>query len=138
MRVVLDTNILLSALITGGTPPGRLYDLWRERRFQLVTCERQLGELNDVSRRPFFRARLRPHEVGTMINEIRRLAAVHQPLPEVARSPDPGDDFLLALAQAARADYLVTGDRSDLLPLGRHAGSQIVTARYALGLLERS
>jgi len=54
MRVVLDTNILLSALITRGTPPDQLYEEWRHGRFDLAPAERQLEELNRVSRRPFF------------------------------------------------------------------------------------
>lgn len=137
MRLVLDTNILLSALMVRGTPPSRLYDLWRERRFELAACERQLDELNQVSRRAFFRARLRPHEVGTMINEIRRLAVMCDTLPPVERSPDPDDDFLLAVAQVSAADYLVTGDRSDLLSLGQHRGTQIVTARLALQKIDK-
>ena len=132
MRLVLDTNILLSALVVRGTPPGRLYDLWRQRRFELAACERQLDELNQVSRRPFFRARLRPYEVGTMINQVRREAMMCDPLPQVERSPDSDDDFLLAVAQAAGADFLVTGDRSDLLSLGHRGGTRIVTARFVI------
>jgi predicted nucleic acid-binding protein len=49
-------------------------------------------------------------------------------LPRVRRSPDPTDDFLLALSEAGKADYLVTGDKSGLLSLARHAGTRIVSA----------
>jgi len=45
MRVVLDTNILISALMTRDTPPDRLYEYWKEGRFQLASCERQLEEI---------------------------------------------------------------------------------------------
>jgi hypothetical protein len=107
MRVVLDTNILLSALITRGTPPDQLYEEWRHGRFDLAPAERQLEELNRVSRRPFFLARLKSSEVGRMINDIRRLAVMCDPLPSVTISPDPDDDFLLAVAQVAGADYLL-------------------------------
>lgn len=132
MRLVLDINVLLSALMVRGTPPSRLCDLWRERRFELAACALRLDELNQVSRRPFFRARLRPHEVGTMTNEMRRLAVMCDTLPPVERSPDPDDEALLAVPQASLADYRVTGDRGDLLPLGRHHGTQIVIARLAI------
>jgi predicted nucleic acid-binding protein len=47
----------------------------------------------------------------------------------VKRSPDPGDNYLLALAEAGEADYLVTGDKCDLLTLARHKSAQIITAR---------
>ncbi len=135
MRVVLDTNILLSALITRGTPPDQLYEEWRHGRFDLASAERQLEELNRVSRRPFFLARLKPSEVGRMINDIRRLAVMCDPLPSVSISPDPDDDFLLAVAQVAEADYLVTGDKNDLLVLKSHGCTRITTARELVQLL---
>ena len=84
MRVVLDTNILLSALITRGTPPDQLYEAWRHGRFDLASAEQQLAELNRFSRRPFFLARLKPSEIGRMINDIRRLAVMCDPLPSVS------------------------------------------------------
>ena len=64
MRVILDTNVLLSAVMKRETPPARLYRAWREGRFELVSCEEQLAEIRDVSRRPQLRGRLRPAYVG--------------------------------------------------------------------------
>ena len=64
-----------------------------------------------------------------MVNQLRRLGLYFDPLPDVAGSPDPNDDFLLGLAQAADADLLVTGDKSHLLALGRTGRTRIVTAR---------
>jgi uncharacterized protein len=136
VRVILDTNILLAALMVRGTPPDRLFELWKERRFELVTCEAQLEELNRVTRRPFFRKRLMPGEAGRLINDLRRLARRFDALPRIERSSDPNDDFLLALAEVARADYLVTGDRSGLLNLKNQGITRIVTARYLLEHLE--
>lgn len=138
MRVVLDTNILISALTVRGTPPDRLYEYWKEGRFQLATCERQLEEINRVSRRPFFRERIKPSEAGRLVNDIRRLALMCDPLPSVERSPDPNDDWLLAVAEKAQADFLVTGDKSDLLTLERHGKTRIVTARFLADDLEKA
>ncbi len=137
MRVILDTNILISALMGYGTPPDRLYEYWKEDRFELTACEQQLEELNRVSRRPFFKDRLKPSEVGRMINDIRRLALMYDNLPNVRLSPDPNDDFLLALAQASNAEFLVTGDKSDLLELVRHQTTRIVTARFLVETLNK-
>lgn len=137
MILVLDTNILLSALMVRGTPPGYLYEAWRQGRFDLASSERQLDELHRVSRRPFFQERLKPSEMGRMLNDIRRLALMCDPLPHVARSPDPDDDYLLATAQAVAAHYLVTGDKSDLLALSSHLGTRIITARKMVQLLEK-
>lgn len=137
MRVVLDTNILLSALMVRGTPPDRLYEEWRHGRFQLASTEKQIDELRQVVRRPFFQARLKASEIGRMVNDIRRLAVMHDTLPAVSRSPDPNDDYLLALCQAASADYLVTGDKSHLLALERHEGARILSAKSLVELLGR-
>ena len=64
-----------------------------------------------------------------MDNAIRHLAMACDPLPLVELSPDPDDDWLLAVAQVSRADYLVTGDKSDLLATRNHGVTRIITAR---------
>jgi predicted nucleic acid-binding protein len=63
------------------------------------------------------------------VNEIKKLAENISALPHVRRSPDPADDFLLALSEAGNADYLVTGDKSGLLALTNHKGTKILSAR---------
>ena len=62
------------------------------------------------------------------MNQIKNLAEHIGSLPRVKRSPDPNDDFLLALSEAGKADYLVTGDKSGLLSLDRNKATQIVSA----------
>jgi predicted nucleic acid-binding protein len=56
----------------------------------------------------------KPYTAGRLVNQIKRLAEDVSPLPRVKRSPDPNDDFLLAMSEAGNADYLVTGDKSGL------------------------
>jgi len=70
-----------------------------------------------------------------MVNAIRHLAMDCDPLPLVELSPDPDDDWLLAVAQVSRADYLVTGDKSDLLALRHFGVTRILTAREFLDKL---
>jgi uncharacterized protein len=69
------------------------------------------------------------------VNQIKRLAENIEVLPKVERSSDPGDDYLLALAEAGQADYLVTGDQSGLLALERHRGTRIISAKDFRALL---
>ena len=72
---------------------------------------------------------IKPHRAGRLVNQIKKLAEDVGQLPRVKRSRDPGDDFLLALAEAGKADYLVSGDKSGLLVLASHKSTRIITAR---------
>jgi putative PIN family toxin of toxin-antitoxin system len=129
MKVILDTNILVSSLIVPASPPHQIYEGWRAGSFVLVTCDEQLDEFRRVTRYDKVRAYIEPAAAGTLLNELRKIAQRTGKLPKVKRSRDAGDDYLLALAQVADADYLVTGDRSGLLVLKRHGKTRIVTAR---------
>lgn len=135
MRIVLDTNILCSALLTPRGPAHQLYAAWRERTFDLVTSEEQLDEFRRVTRYPKLRRFIDPSAAGTMHNELRRLAILLSTLPAVESSSDPADDFLLAMVKAGQADFLVTGDKHGLLSIATLEGARIVTARQMLFIL---
>ena len=85
-------------------------------------------EVREVTRRVAVALRIKPVEAGRLVNSLRDLTLVIGDLPEVKRSPDPKDDFILALADAGAARYVVTGDKSGLLALRKHGGAEIVTA----------
>ncbi|MFO1429234.1 MAG: putative toxin-antitoxin system toxin component, PIN family [Candidatus Competibacteraceae bacterium] len=129
MRIVLDTGILIAALITTGTPPDLIYQAWRKQRFTLITSEWQLAEFRRVSRYPKLAKFLKPVEAGEMVNSLRRQALLLEELPRLDLSPDPDDNYVLAMAVAGQADFLVTGDKRDLLALGRIQQTSILTAR---------
>ena len=127
MRVVLDTNVLLSALITPHGSPDLIYRAWRAARFEIVTSTTQLDELRRASRYPKFKAVLQPHRVGTMVNNLQR-ALVLDRLPTDIEADDPFDAYLLAMALAGDADYLITGDhRAGLLQRVHIGRTRIVT-----------
>jgi hypothetical protein len=126
--VVLDSNIFFSALISPHGAPQRLYQAWRQGRFEVATCRQQVEEIRRASRYPKLRAILKPHLVGKMLNALQR-AQVFEDVPKRHTAHDPDDAYLLDLAELAKADYLVTGDkRSGLLKLRRIGGARIVTA----------
>ena len=137
MRLVVDTNILISALLAGTSLPAHLIVLWREGRFDLLTSAEQLDELMRVTRYPKIRERLAPALAGRLINEIRDLAVLLTELPVVTASPDPHDNYLLAMAASGSADFLVTGDKRDLLALRLFEGTKIITVRDFLVLHRR-
>lgn len=130
MRVVLDTNVFLSALISSHGAPDIIYHAWRETRFDLVTSITQLDELRRVSRYPKLKSILPPHRVGAMINNMQRAIVLETlpPMPQGIVIDDPDDTFLFMMAIAGNADYLVTGDRrAGLLELGNAGRAVIVT-----------
>ena len=132
LRVILDTNVLLSALIRRDSIPGSLMLAWHQNRYDLLTHSLQLQELRAVTRRAHIRRLIRPAQAGRLVNQLRATAIIVDRLPRVRRSDDPADDFLLALCEAGAADYLVTGDWGGLLILSRHGSTQILTARTFL------
>jgi len=135
MRVVLDTNILVSALISRVGATDRLYSAWKDGCFVLVTSHEQLEEFRRVTRYARVKPLIEPGAAGTLYNQLRTSEAVLEALPTVNRSPDPGDNFLLAMAAAGAANYLVTGDKRHVLALQRHGNTHIVTARDMLKVL---
>ena len=135
MRVVLDTNVLLSALLARSTPPDQLYEAWHDGKFDLISCEQQIDEFRRVTRQPFFHARIPRGEAGAMVNAIRERSRQFNRLPRVRRSGDPDDDWLLALCEASIADYLVTGDKGGLLALKRHGTTRIVAPAEMIKVL---
>jgi uncharacterized protein len=136
MRLVLDTNVLVSAFLDTGSPPAQLLALWSRGRYQLLTADLQLEELRRVTRYPQIRKRLRPAQAGELVNSLYELAERIEPLAGVTASPDPADNVLLAIAEAGAADYLISGDKRHLLSLERHGKTRIVTVRTMLGILE--
>jgi uncharacterized protein len=129
MRVVLDINIIVSALIAPAGKPAAIIDTWLDGQFTLLTCAKHVEELRSTLHKPRVAALIKPHKAGRLVSELKELAENIDPLPKVERSSDPEDDYLLALADAGHADYLVTGDKSGLLALGGHKGTKIITAR---------
>jgi putative PIN family toxin of toxin-antitoxin system len=135
MRVVLDTNIIVSALIASSGKPAAIIDAWLDGGFTLLTCGMQVEELRSTLQKPRVAELVKPYKAGRLVNQIKSLAEDVGRLPRVKRSPDPTDDFLLALSEAGQAGYLVTGDKGGLLALRRHKITRIVSAREFAQLL---
>jgi putative PIN family toxin of toxin-antitoxin system len=135
MRIVLDTNILLSGFTKKGGIPDLIRREWEDKRFTLITSNWQIDELRRVSRYPRLAKRLNYYEMGRFINLLRAKALVLEHLPQIDESPDPDDNALLASAIAGQADYLVTGDKRHVLSLGKIKGIPIITARALVDLL---
>jgi hypothetical protein len=137
VRVVVDTNVLVSALLSDKSPPAQIVTLWREGRFALLTSAEQLDELARVTRYPKIRERLAPALAGRLVNELRDVAVMVADLPHVTACADPYDNYLLAMIVAGGAGHLVTGDKRDLLSMVRYEGARIITVRDFLATFGR-
>lgn len=116
LRVVLDTNVLVSGLAYPGSVPGRIVNLWRQGGLDVALSRYILDELTRVLPR-LSRVRLTLDEIRDLVDSLMFLADVVEPVG----SPDPdlrdaADQPVLATLIAAEARYLVTGDK-DLLVL---------------------
>ncbi len=110
MRVVFDTNVLFSARFSPTGVPGQLVRLALSGRFELVVSPALLDELTEALART--KSRLDPAAIERYILELRQQLLVQDPAGQTVEwSRDPDDDYLLALALAADADAVVTGDR---------------------------
>lgn len=111
-RAVVDPNVLISGLITPRGTSARVLLELRDGAFELVISPLLLAELDGVLRRPKVRAYVTLDEVETFVESIRRTGdLIDDPEPaDEALSEDPADEYLVALARAARVDALVTGD----------------------------
>ena len=135
MRVVIDINILVSALIVPTGQPAAVIRMWLDGKFTLLTCATHVNELRATLHKPRVAELIKPHKAGRLLNLVRKLAEDVDPLPRVERSSDPDDDYLLGLSEAGKANYLVTGDKNGLLELDTHKGTRIISARDFAALL---
>jgi len=135
VKLVLDTNILISALLTKNTPPDQLYQAWVQGAFDLVSSDWQLEELKRVLGYKKLRPFIREHEASLLIENLDSIAIMVADLVPITASPDPDDNWIIATAIAGEADMIVSGDKSDLLSLGSVQGIGIVNPRTALGVL---
>jgi uncharacterized protein len=138
VRVVLDTNTLVSGVISPGGPPRRLIDAARAQVFELCSSATLLAELLDVIARGKFAARLTQAGLTPqgIVADLRRLAymAAPQTVPRVIEQ-DADDDHVLACALAGNAELIVSGDKHLHSLGGEYQGIPIVTPAQAVQLI---
>lgn len=130
--VVIDTNVVLSALVFGGGAPGELRELWHSRRCIPLLCAATAAELIRVLAYPKFK--LTATEQEDLLADYLpwcRVVQIPDPPPEIPDCRDPYDRPFLELALVAKADFLVTGD-SDLHALVEAFACPIVSVTMFL------
>jgi putative PIN family toxin of toxin-antitoxin system len=129
MRVILDTNVLISLSLGGGPTIKRIGAAWLSGELTLLLSKELLEEFARVAHRPHLVGRFEsPDAIQEFVDDLRaagELVAITESYPE---APDEADRFLLALARASAAEALVTGDKA-LLALGRFEDTLIISPR---------
>ncbi len=139
MRAVLDTNVVISAFLWQKSLKP-IYDAVRSGAVTPCMTEQMRAELARVLSYQKFkpqldRANVRPEEIIRLVSS--RAYAVAEPLPVDAVKDDPSDNHVLACAESAQADFVVSGD-AHLLALGSYNGIPIVTPEAFISDVERA
>jgi putative PIN family toxin of toxin-antitoxin system len=128
LRVVLDTNVLISALAFQGET-RKIWDLAESKQFCLFSSPFILSEVE----RNLLRLGLAADHTAILMEELRRVASVVEPSVKVSViKQDETDNRILECALEARADVLVTGNLKHIRPVGSFAGIEILTPREFL------
>ena len=133
--VLLDTNVIVSGLLSGDSPPGRLLMAWQDGAFALLSSRRQIAELRRVFAYDRLRTRIGPQHALDVLDNLDASAVMVEPAAGVELSSDPDDNVILATAIAGRADLIVSGDKRHMLVLGGAEGIPIVSAAEAISRL---
>ena len=137
LRVVLDTNVLVSGVISEKGAPRRILDVWKKEHFVLVTSIAIIAEIVRVLHYPHIKNkyRLKEDDIQSVETTLANDALVLEDMYKVRRSRDPEDDIFLACALEGRADYIVSGD-PHLLEIKYYHGVQIISPSQLLEILE--
>lgn len=134
MKIVLDTNVLVSALIKSGKPRELIFEIVR-KKVQMVTSEKILEEFIEVTEDPDIRRYVSDGGVIEFLRVIGNLANVIRVRSKFkVVKEDPDDDVVLRTAHDGRAEYIVSGDKH-LLSLKNFKGAKIVTVSQMLNIL---
>lgn len=131
VRVVIDTNIVISGIFFGGNP-REVLKLWNQKKFELVCSHEILEEYEDVLFRLVKKTKKRDEIfVHSIISLLSKNSDIIIPEQKHQISRDPGDDKFIECAISGKAIFIISGD-SDLLDLMNVSGVEIITAREFL------
>ncbi len=125
MRVVIDTNIWISALISKYLR-DRIQAILIEDRISILFSSELLTEIENVVKRPKIKKYINENDTNTFLDILVSRGDLIAVITEIRICRDPKDDFILALCKDGSADYLITGDK-DLLVLNRFENTKIMT-----------
>ena len=139
MRLVIDTNIIVSRFLSSFGNPALLLALWEKGIFELIVTEAILAEYARVLAYPTVQSRHRmaSEEIGRVVADFRSFGVLVEPTDMIdVIVDDPSDNRFLEAAVAGNCEYLVSGD-PHLLTLGEHRDIVILSPAAFVAVLER-
>jgi putative PIN family toxin of toxin-antitoxin system len=134
LRVVLDTNVIVSGLLRLKGAPGAILDAATSKRFRCCISESLLDEYREVLARDYLG--LDQQRTARFIRDLREVAIFVVPTKKMTEARDPDDDRVLECALEAKADFVVTGNIRDFP--ARYHGVRVVSPRDFLIVLGSS
>ncbi len=137
IKVVLDTNVVISGLLIPGSPPAKILDLWADSQVSVVISPPLVEEYLEVILRPKFAGLGMVHERQGLIEGLIDQQSSVLVVPEVtfhAVTTDPDDNLVLDCAVQGKTDFIVSGD-SHLLELRELKGIPVVSPHELLDRL---
>lgn len=133
MRIVIDTNLWISALFSYSLRQ-RLESIIGNEQIVILASDELLNEVKEVAQRPNLQKYIKPDLAALFLEVLSRRVDLIEVNSEVQVCRDPNDDFLLALCKDGKADLLITGDK-DLLIIGAFENTKIVNLSSFEGIL---
>ncbi len=129
-KIILDSNVVISGVLYGGTPKLILEGIQR-KKFILCTSKQLYNEIFDKLLNKFEVDEALIQDVSILLD----YGILHIPQKKVKFSQDTKDEYLLELAEESKADYLITGDKKHLLPLKKWKDTKIISPREAINII---
>ena len=129
--VVLDTNVVVSAFLNDEGAEATVVDLALAQELRLFASEPILGEYEATLGRPKFA--IAPERIEGLMNAVRAIAVIVRPVNQITASPDDPDNRFLECAEAAGADFLVTGNKRHFP--AEWKATRIVNARELISVI---
>ena len=135
IKIIIDTNLFISFLI--GKRLSGLKQTLIHSIIQLIFSDQNIQEIEIVTGRPKFKKYFDERDVADLIDLIYSIGKIIKVTKEPEICRDPKDNFLLALADKGKADYLVSGD-NDLLVIREYKNTKIITIEELERIIEKS
>lgn len=137
MKVVIDANVIISFLLTGGETMTRILDAWKSGACAVLVSKDIVYEMEEVIARLLYKQLIRPDDAFSMMRRLRKDTLRIATTSTITVAKDKDDNRYLTCAKDGKADYLITGDAKHLLPLKAFGKTRIVAPAEFVTIMQK-